>query len=186
MSALPEQVDLTDDQPWRPVPMPGSEQPLEIVRLASPRERLTIHARFSAGFERPVAGGYAVSEEFLVLDGELEISGSTYRTGDLVVVPAWNQRSGMRSPRGARVLAWFGGPADFLPAAELRACEENVTVAHPDRTSAGAVTTSSVGTWSAAELPDGDGVLELVTADRTSWRRGEVSPGPGDLVRREL
>lgn len=185
MGAPPTEHDLTADQPWRAIPMPGSEQQLEIVRLASPRDRLTMHARFPAGFDRPVPGGYAVSEEVLVLEGELEIGDETYVPGDLVVVPAWYARRGMRSPRGCRVLAWFGGMADFLPVADLHASQDSITRTATDRATPGSVAVSDAGTWSLGSAPDGDGVLELVSADRTTWRRGEVTAGPADLVRRD-
>lgn len=72
MSA-PTVIGLSGDQPWVSAPMPASTHPLKVVRLASGRGRLTILARFPAGFTRLGAGGYAASEEFLVLDGELEL-----------------------------------------------------------------------------------------------------------------
>ncbi len=184
MSA-PGEVDLTVAPPWRSIPMPGSEQQLDVVRLASPRDRLTLHCRFPVGFERTVPGGYAVSEEFLVLEGELEIGERTCVPGDLVVVPARYLRPGMRAPRGCRVLAWFGGPADFVEAGGLQACHEPLVSVPTAAAARGHLAASDAGTWSRGAVPEGDGVVEVVSGDLASWRRGDVTPGPDDLVRRE-
>jgi len=117
--SLPTDLDLTVPQDWRPAPMPGANLPLDLVRLASPRDRFTIHGRFPGGFERLVPGGYVAAEEFLVLEGELELADVVYRRGDLTVIPAAYPRAGMRSSEGCRVLAWFGGLPEFLPADRL-------------------------------------------------------------------
>jgi hypothetical protein len=110
----------TEEQPWRSAPMPGANRPIELVRLASVGDTFAMLGRFPAGFARPVAGGYAVAEEFLVLRGGLEVEGTTVRPGTLCFIPAHHVRSPMRSPGGATVLAWFSGPPVFRPAEELR------------------------------------------------------------------
>lgn len=111
----------SEEQRWRSAPMPGANGPIELVRLASAGDTFAMLGRFPAGFARPVAGGYAVAEEFLVLRGGLELEGTTVRTGSLCFIPAHHIRSPMRSPGGATVLAWFSGPPVFRPAEELRA-----------------------------------------------------------------
>jgi hypothetical protein len=104
---------------WREVPMPGSNLPLELVRLDAVGDVLAMYAHFPQGFERPTSGGYDVAEEFLVLDGELRLDDWVLHRGDLSYIPAGTLRRSMSSATGCTVLAWFGGPANFRPAAEL-------------------------------------------------------------------
>lgn len=119
--ARPRELALdTAEQPWRAAPMPGANRPLDLVRLESSGGTFAILGRFPAGFERPVAGGYAVAEEFVVLRGALELEGTTVGPATLCYVPAHHRRAPMRSPHGCTVLAWFSGPPRFRPAEELR------------------------------------------------------------------
>lgn len=182
--SLPTELDLGAPSEWRPAPMPGANQPLAMFRLASPRDRFTIHGLFPRGFERVVPGGYAAAEEFLVLEGELELEGMRYRPGDLTVVPAAFPRTSMRSPDGCRVLAWFGGLPDFVPHDALPACDgaiESVSVHATDD-----LPTSPVASWARGFVPDGDGEAEVITAGLGRWHRSAgAAPGAGDLVRRE-
>ena len=116
----PVRVALTrPHEAWREVPMPGSNLPLELVRLDASDDVLAMYAHFPQGFERPTSGGYEVAEEFLVLDGELRLDDWVLHRGDLSYVPAGTLRRTMSSATGCTVLAWFGGPANFRPAAEL-------------------------------------------------------------------
>lgn len=113
-------LDLTAaEQPWREVPMPGANLGLELVPLASSGETFSILGRFPAGFDRPTQGGYFGAEEFLVLDGYLELEGQRYSRGDLTYIPANYLRTTMQAPEGCTVLAWFGGAAIFRTADEL-------------------------------------------------------------------
>lgn len=100
--------------------MPGANRPLDLVRLESSGDTFAILGRFPAGFERPLTGGYAVAEEFVVVGGALELEGTTVGPGTLCYVPAHHRRAPMRSPDGCTVLAWFAGPPLFRPAEELR------------------------------------------------------------------
>ena len=183
----PSRVVLTDPQSWTAAPMPGSSHPLDLVRLAAAPGRFTIHARFPAGFARLEPGGYRATEEFLVLDGALEIDDTVYRRGDLTVVPSDYRRGSMRSPGGCRVLAWFDGRADFLPGDQLGQCREPLVSTSID--SAGAVghlLTSSVATWGRGASGAG-ATVEVVSANLDCWERGgALTPGSRDLVRREL
>src|SRR4051794_13506748 len=116
----PTELDLTlPDQPWREVPMPGANLGFELVPLASAGETFAILGRFPAGFDRSAVGGYFSAEEFLVLDGSLEIEGQQYVRGDLTFIPSHFLRTRMLSPQGCTVLAWFGGPAIFRTADEI-------------------------------------------------------------------
>ena len=184
MSA-PTALDLTGPQPWRPVPMPGANRDLDLVRLASSRDRFAIHGRFPAGFERLVPGGYAAPEELLVLEGQLELEGVTYRRGDLTVVPGWYRRTAMRSPDGCRLLAWFGGLPKFLPADRLEPCRESIASVRVDGRDE--LPASPVATWARGATPAGSGMLDVVAADLSRWQHGQwLDIGGDDLARREL
>jgi len=184
-------LDLTNHQDWQPAPMPGANLPLDVVRLASERGRFSIHGRFPPGFERAVPGGYVASEEFLVLEGELESEGRVFRRGDLTVVPPAFPRTAMRSPLGCRVLAWFGGLPDFVAHDALPVCVESIASAPV--TGSDPLPTTPVANWRRGAVPTGEGPVEVITADLGRWRRTELAGSvdslaldEGDLVRREL
>lgn len=157
-------LDLTvSDQPWREVPMPGANLGLELVPLASSGETFTILGRFPAGFDRPTPGGYFGAEEFLVLDGHLEIQGQRYVRGDLTFIPANFLRTTMQAPEGCTVLAWFGGPAIFRTADELGddAVTEGITSVSLDALLGEDFLVTSEARWSLGDIatqPDDDGV----------------------------
>lgn len=101
--------------------MPGANLPIDVVQLEPVGHTFVMLGRFPAGFARPVAGGYAAAEEFLVLTGALELEGTTVESGTLCFIPAHHVRSPMRSPRGCTVLAWFSGLPKFQRAGRLTA-----------------------------------------------------------------
>ena len=180
----PVDVDLTaEHEQWRDIPMPGANLPLTMVRLESADDELTLYARFPAGFERPVAGGYVVSEEFLVLDGTLVLDGFAHQRGDLVFVPAHQLRTGMHSPQECTVLAWFGGLAHFVEAAEL----SNSTAGGTRTVSVldvepGAVLETGVSRWVAHRGEGADPRADdLVDLDLGRWRRGGAAVEPADV-----
>lgn len=181
----PTEIELTADHDLRPAPMPGANLPLDLVRLDSPPDRFSILGWFPAGFERTVPGGYAAAEEFLVLDGELELEGRVLRRGDLTVVPAGYPRTAMRSEHGCLILAWFGGMPDFRSHDELPPCEQPIATARVDGDDE--LPASPMATWAREALPAGDGPVEVVSAGLVRWIRATEppTPGPGDLVRRE-
>lgn len=158
------QLDLTaPEQPWREVPMPGANQGLELVPLASSGETFAILGRFPAGFDRPTPGGYFGAEEFLVLDGHLEIEGRRYSRGDLTYIPANYLRTSMQAPEGCTVLAWFGGAAIFRTAEELgdAAVTEGIVSVGVDALLSSDFLVTSEASWSVGDLltgPDDDGV----------------------------
>jgi hypothetical protein len=164
--------------------MPGSNGDIELVPLASAPDRFTILGRFPPGFERLTPGGYRCSEEFLVLDGELELEGTTYIRGDLTVVPPHVLRTEMRTPRGCLLLAWFGGPADFKKPHELDRTGRAIVSARASDLSA-SLPSSPVGAWSRGPAVH-DSVVEVVGAGLDSWQRGPADAAPGDLVRHDL
>jgi hypothetical protein len=161
----PSDLDLTAMQqhPWREVPMPGANLGLELVPLASAGETFTILGRFPAGFDRPTRGGYLGAEEFLVLDGFLEIEGQRYARGDLTFIPAGFLRTTMQAPEGCTVLAWFGGPAIFRTPDELGedAVTDGIVSVRVDALLGEDFLVTSEARWSvgqAATGPDDDGV----------------------------
>lgn len=116
----PTELDLTAaEQPWRQVPMPGANMGVDLVPLASAGETFALLVRFPAGFDRSTPGGYVCAEEFVVLDGFVEIEGHRYGRGDLTFIPAHFLRTSMVAPEGCTAIAWFGGPAVFRTADEL-------------------------------------------------------------------
>jgi hypothetical protein len=181
----PTELDLTaPSHSWRRVPMPGANDDVALVPLACAPGRFTILAHFAAGFERLTHGGYACSEEFLVIDGELEFEGATYVRGDLTVVPAHLLRTGMRSPRGCVLLAWFGGPADFRTPDELAHADGAVvTVRTSDRSMP--LPRSAVGAWARGPASHDD-VVDVVDLELGSWRRGPAVVAADALLRHDL
>lgn len=122
--ARPTTLELTATaQSWRTVPMDGANLPLDVVPLASDADEFVILARFPAGFVRDVPGGYHAAETFLVLDGELTLDGHVVVRGDLTHVPAERVRENMHTVGGCLALAWFSGPAAFVPPDQLGASE---------------------------------------------------------------
>jgi hypothetical protein len=178
----PVDVDLTvPHERWRDVPMPASNLPLRLVRLAAGGDTFAIYARFPAGFERDVAGGYEVDEEFLVLDGSLHLDGAVHRRGDLTHVPAREVRASMSAPEGCTVLAWFGGPADFVPASGLSGPADGrrrtVRVVDADP---GELLALPAAVWSVrVRAAAGDDVLDL---ELRHWWRGQPAGGSGPFL----
>lgn len=168
--ARPTSLDLTDlsdaGQRWRRVPMDGANVGIDVVPLASHPADFVILARFPAGFERPVAGGYHAAETFLVLEGELQLNGMTVRRGDLTHVPAEIVRSGMFTTDGCTALAWFSGPATFLTPDALGECTLAVSTARVDDTTpSGAVLATPEADWTLASGTGG----ERVDVGLTTW-----------------
>jgi hypothetical protein len=143
--------------------MPGANHPFRMQRLESAEHAFVVHGRFPPGFARYVAGGYDVAEEFVVLDGELCLSGAILRRGDLTHVPPGHLRTEMSTTSGCTVLAWFDGPAMFAPGDVL------------DQRAGGEVTTVKLDPASSA-------LLDLPTARWQVLGAGTVAPGVGDAL----
>ena len=100
---------------WREAPMPGAG-PVSMALLPKlPDDAFRAFVRFPAGWSRAEVGHYAVPEEFFVLEGELGLSGKTWRPRGLAWVPAWQRRHDLRSDSGCLVFAWFGGTPRWVP-----------------------------------------------------------------------
>lgn len=175
----PTILEFSQPEPaWGTAPMPGSNLPLELRRLDSTGDAFVIHGRFPAGFERAESGGYAVAEEVIMLDGELTIESTTYRRGDLISVPANYERTFMASPAGCEIVAWFGGPAIFIPAADLPSIESDEAMRKDVLTrsladAAGVFLTLPQANWirTTADDPTSVGVGDSVTSTLERWAR---------------
>ncbi|MEU8343313.1 hypothetical protein AB0C74_16585 [Spirillospora sp. NPDC048832] len=97
--------------PWKPFTIPGSNEPVLLLRLeVDPADgSSTSLVRFPPGWSRPGLGRYACGEEFVVLDGELTVSGVVYGRGDRGWIAPGTTRRASASPEGALALAWFFG-----------------------------------------------------------------------------
>lgn len=103
------------DDLGRSVPMPGANAPVRLRRLHLDRRTLASLSvvRFPAGWVRPVTGHYLVGEEFVVLDGRLELNGALHVRGDWAWLPPRATRSHTATPDGATALAWFSGAPEW-------------------------------------------------------------------------
>ena len=101
---------------WSAVVMPGSNAPVRLARLPRAGDAaFRAFVAFPAGWTRPEAGHYAVAEEFLVLDGDLALNGTTWRAGGYAWIPANRMRSVLRSESGSLVFAWFASAPHWIP-----------------------------------------------------------------------
>lgn len=163
-----------DEPAWRSVPMPASNLPLELRRLDSTGQSFVIHGRFPAGFERNQSGGYAVPEEFIILDGDLTLEGVSFHRGDMVYVPANFRRTLMNSVHGCEVIAWFGGPAIFVHEADFEdSVEDGMKSVALSDTPAGEVLGLPHAKWVKAspEAPEFVGVGDVIDLALSKWRR---------------
>lgn len=115
-------------QKWRPTTLPGSSPEVALHRLhLDVATRATVSlVRFPPGWQRPVTGHYDVGEEFVLLAGDLALSGTAYGAGDWAWLPPGIERSASESVSGALALAlftgvpsWSVGPAGHDAAAGL-------------------------------------------------------------------
>ncbi|MGA3564507.1 cupin domain-containing protein [Melissospora conviva] len=110
MTTTPIDLRAEDQGQWLDLTLPGSEPPVRMRRLhADPETKASVSlVRFPAGWRRPGTGWYPVAEEFVVLEGGMEVVG-THGAGDYVYLPPRAIRAGTASPQGALVLAYFAG-----------------------------------------------------------------------------
>lgn len=178
--ARPTELDLTTEHDVRRVPMTGANSGIDVVPLASHPDDFVLLARFPAGFERSQRGGYRAAETFVVLEGELDIEGHVVSRGDLTHIPAHHVRGPMRTAEGCTALAWFSGPATYLPAEDLDVTEDRIrTVALPP-TATELLLETPEATWSVRAADE----EECVDLDLTLWRAsGSTDGGALTLVR---
>ncbi|MFG3438441.1 hypothetical protein ACGF0J_14450 [Nonomuraea sp. NPDC047897] len=105
-------VDLLDAAlPGDAVLLPGCTATARLVRLSDSTSLL----RLPPGWARPQHGHYLAGEEFVVLGGELQISGVRYLPGHHGWLPAGALRHSGAAPVGALVLCCFTGSAVWVP-----------------------------------------------------------------------
>ncbi|NUT11397.1 MAG: hypothetical protein HOQ38_13070, partial [Nonomuraea sp.] len=105
-------IDLLDAElPGRDVLMPGATLPVRVT----PLDGSTSLVRFPPAWSRPARGHYLAGEEFVVLEGELSISGVAYRAGQHAWLPAGALRHSGAAPGGALTCTFFAGQATWVP-----------------------------------------------------------------------
>lgn len=99
------------DLDWVDFEIPDSSAPVRIGRFRLDKEGMTALVRFPPGWDRPVAGYYEAEEQFLVLEGDLNVGGIEYAVGDFGNWKANQVRRVSSSESGALTIAYFDGPA---------------------------------------------------------------------------
>lgn len=84
--------------------------PLEVHPLRQDDTTSVLFVRFLAGWARRAPVSCAAAEEFVVLDGVLELNGSLLGPGSVAHVPADAVRAITISAGGCSAVAWFLGP----------------------------------------------------------------------------
>ena len=116
---------------WKATPMPGSSQPVQLARLPAASDgAFRAFVRFPAGWQRADAGHYAVAEEFLLLEGDLELNGLTWGPGGYAWIPAHRPRRDLGSKSGCLVFAWFGAAPRWIPGLPAQAGAPLIRFAH--------------------------------------------------------
>ncbi|WP_109524557.1 cupin domain-containing protein [Nocardia aurea] len=173
-------IDLLDaGLPGRDVVIPGSTVPVRQARLSCSASII----RFPPGWTRPQRGHYLAGEEFVLLEGELRVSGVQYELGHHAWLPAGTLRHSGVAPGGALVISWFAGTAAWV-ASDLD---------EPDgpsmRTPLATVVIPAGGLplGPSSALRDTpvtlDRPAEMVTVGSWTWELSQVMPGGRVLVR---
>lgn len=105
-------IDLLDaGLPGRDILLPGSHLPVRMTPLDGSASLV----RFPPGWTRPERGHYLAGEEFVLLAGELRVSGITYLPGQHGWLPAGALRHSGAAPAGALAFTYFAGEAAWVP-----------------------------------------------------------------------
>lgn len=106
-------IQVTSDPgpDWATFQIPGSEGPVRMRRLhVDPATRSSVSVvSFPPGWQRDERGYYSCAEEFLVLEGELSVSGRQYSAGDYAYLPPRDVRAASTTTDGCLVVAYFSG-----------------------------------------------------------------------------
>lgn len=168
------------DLPWRPTVMPDATPELTMIRT-DVVGAVGLLVRFPADFRRIAPGSYNAPEDFLVVEGQLVLNDVTYGPGDLTHVPARAPRRSMTSADGALVLAWFGGPLDWVRAPGLPESGEPARSVATGTAALGVLLETLDATWT---LSAGDGVDlgpddDAVALPAGPWGRAGEFTAPG-------
>ncbi len=110
-------IDLLSDAPgeWHELTLPGSNRPVRLCRLhVDDRTKASVSlVRFPPGWRRPITGHYQAAEEFLVLDGAINVV-AEHGAGDYVYLPPRTVRVDTVSPGGALVVAYFSAAPEWV------------------------------------------------------------------------
>jgi len=95
----------------RPTTIPDSTPDIALVRLHLDRPvKATVSlVAFPAGWSRPGPGHFSCAEEFVVIEGDLTVSGVGYGPGDYAYLPVNMPRTASRTEYGCLSVAWFSG-----------------------------------------------------------------------------
>ena len=105
-------IDLLDAElPGHDVLLPGATLPVRVM----PLDGSTSLVRFPPGWSRPGRGHYLAGEEFVLLAGELRLSGVAYLPGHHGWLPAGALRHSGAAPAGALACVFFDGQATWVP-----------------------------------------------------------------------
>lgn len=107
---------------WVEAAIPASSPPVRLVRLQVATSGASVSlVRFPPGWTRPGLGHYACAEEFVVLEGWLEVSGVRTAAGEYAFLPPRAQRAGSRvSASGCLAVAWFSAAPRWTDGAPER------------------------------------------------------------------
>ncbi len=101
-------VNLFDTSEWMNVPIHDSNINVDMHRLESTAGgAASLLVRFPAGWRRDAVGHYLCDEEFVVIKGQLNLSGHVYQAGEYGFVPALGQRFASSVEGETWAVAWF-------------------------------------------------------------------------------
>ncbi|MEV3982944.1 hypothetical protein ACIBK9_08580 [Nonomuraea sp. NPDC050227] len=104
-------IDLLDaGLPGHEALLPGSNLPVRVAPLGGG----TSLVRFPPRWSRPGRGHYLAGEEFVLLEGELRVSGVAYLPGEHAWLPAGALRHSGAAPAGALVCTFFDGEPTWV------------------------------------------------------------------------
>lgn len=173
-------IDLLDTGlPGRDVLLPGANLPVRVV----PLDGSTSLVRYPPAWSRPERGHYLTGEEFVLLEGELRISGVVYLPGQHGWLPAGALRHSCAAPAGALACVFFAGLPTWVPSdldepdgPTLRTPLETVVIPEGGLP----LTPHSVLLDTPVTLDD---PAEVITVPSWTWERSNLIPEGRVLVR---
>lgn len=101
---------------WATFRIPGSDRPVRMQRLhVDPATKASVSVvSFPPGWRREERGHYTCAEEFLVMEGDLSVSGGSFGAGDYVFLPPGNVRESSFTADGCLAVAYFSGRPEWV------------------------------------------------------------------------
>lgn len=178
-----------EDVAWRRLPMRHAD-PLEVHPLRTEGRTSVLLARFGAGWARRASVRCAAAEEFVVLDGAIEVNGSLLAAGSVAHIPAGAVRATTTSVEGCTAVAWFVGPPRWEDA-DQGTDPGPVLTWHPWHGEGGTDWTTPLALWSRLAVPrpaGGRQGSDTVDLDDRAWTHESsyhlVAHPPGHRVLR--